>query len=268
MQNGIALNVKLVAYPQRPGLEIMQPVIKAQLEALGINVTSILTSGSSWDQLNQIIADKNFDLLMWAQNTLPAGDPLWFLNTFFRSDGGSNYSGLQSATVDGLLDSLSIAEQHAARVVAAKEAQAAILAEVPVSNLITPAWHVGLSDRMSEYDPWGSDYFVIREDLHKVGSKCKQLDIDFIMLEGDATIEAIEDDIRSDLAKIGINVRPRALNKTEFNDAMQSGDFHMCFSETWGPHMIHIHTQSHGHRQMRLTTQPSWACLSQSRMMN
>ena len=121
-----------------------------------------------------------------------------------------------------------------------------------MSNLVTPAWHVGLSDHV-EYEPWGSDYFVVRNDLHKVGAECKQLEIDFIMLEGDATIRAIEDDIRSDLAKIGINVRLRALNKTEFNEAMVSGDFHMCFSETWGPPYDPHYTQSRGYRQMRLT---------------
>jgi len=34
-----------------------------------------------------------------------------------------------------------------------------------VSNLVTPYWHVGLSQRMSTYQPWGSDYYVIRPDL-------------------------------------------------------------------------------------------------------
>ena len=204
-KDGKILSVKLVAYPQRPGLVTMQPVIKTQLEALGITVNSVTTSGSSWDQLDKIIADKDFDLLMWAQNTLPAGDPLWFLNTFFRSDGGSNHAGLSSTSVDSLLDALSVAEKHSVRVAASKAAHDAILAEVPVSNLVTPSWHVGLSDRMSEYEPWGSDYFVIRADLHKIGASCEQLDVDFIMLKGDATIKALEDDVRSDLAKIGVN---------------------------------------------------------------
>merc|ERR1719487_3185769 len=54
------------------------------------------------------------------------------------------------------------------------------------------------------------------------------------MLEGDATQAAIEDDIRAELAKIGVTVNARALPKADFNVAMTSGDFHMCFSETWG----------------------------------
>ena len=37
------LSVKLVAYPQRPGLPIMQPVIAEQLTALGITKDRIET---------------------------------------------------------------------------------------------------------------------------------------------------------------------------------------------------------------------------------
>ena len=158
------LTIDLVAYPHRPGLVIMQPVIEQMLTALGITVNTILT-GDDWSETQQIIDGGDFDLLMWAQNTLPAGDPLWFLSSFFRTDGGNNHAGFSSAGVDSLLDALSIAEEHEARVAATADAHAAILAEVPVSNLVTPAWHVGLSDRMEDYKPWGSDYYVIRADL-------------------------------------------------------------------------------------------------------
>lgn len=158
------LTINLVAYPHRPGLVIMQPIIADALTDLGITVTQTLT-GSNWDETQAIIDGRTFDMLMWAQHTLPAGDPLWFLNSFFRSDGGKNYPGLQSSLVDSLLDTLSLREQHSARVQATFAAQAAILDEVPVSNLVTPFWHVGLSDRMRDYHPWGSDYYVIRPDL-------------------------------------------------------------------------------------------------------
>jgi len=164
VKDGQELTINLVAYPHRPGLVIMQPVIAEALTALGITVTQTLT-GQDWSETQAIIDARSFDMLMWAQHTLPAGDPLWFLNTFFRSDGGKNYPGLQSSAVDTLLDTLSLREQHTARVAATVAAQTAILDEVPVSNLVTPFWHVGLSDRMRDYQPWGSDYYVIRADL-------------------------------------------------------------------------------------------------------
>ena len=148
-----------------PGLAIMQPVIAKSLENLGITVNSILT-GPDWSETQAHIDDRTFDMLMWAQYTLPAGDPGFFLNAFFRSDGGNNYAKLQSDKVDTILDALSMAEEHDTQVTTAKSAQRAILDEVPVSNLVTPYWHVGLNERMFDYEPWGSDYYIIRHDLY------------------------------------------------------------------------------------------------------
>mmetsp|Transcript_84426 Transcript_84426/g.239346 ORF Transcript_84426/g.239346 Transcript_84426/m.239346 type:complete len:543 (-) Transcript_84426:538-2166(-) len=167
LKDGAPLTLRVVAYPQRPGLVIMLPVIKQQLTALGIVVNETVTSGDSWAQLDQIMADKTFDLLLWAQNTLPAGDPQWFLNAFFRSDGGSNHAGLNSYEIDRLLDGFGQAEARAQRVSETAAVHTQILAEVPVSNLVTPEWHVGLSSssRLSTYTPWGSDYYVIRADF-------------------------------------------------------------------------------------------------------
>jgi peptide/nickel transport system substrate-binding protein len=163
-KDGAELTIHLVAYPHRPDLAIMQPIIAKALTSLGMTVTLTLT-GDDWDETQTIIDDRSFDLLLWAQHTLPAGDPLWFLSTFFRSDGGSNHANFSSDTVDSLLDEISISEEREIRVVSTANAHKAIIDEVPVSNLITPFWHVGLSERMKEYEPWGSDYYVIRADL-------------------------------------------------------------------------------------------------------
>ena len=37
--------------------------------------------------------------------------------------------------------------------------------DAPVSFLVTPQWYVGLSKRLSGYEPWGSDYHVLRADI-------------------------------------------------------------------------------------------------------
>ena len=173
-KNGEDLTIDLVAYAFRPDLGKMQPAIGDALEAVGITTREIMTRDGSydntgydddWTEITNRLAAGDWDLLLWAQNTLPAGDPAWFLRAFFRSDGGNNHAGLNSATVDGLLDTLADADVHAARVTATADAHAAILAEQAVSNLVTPEWHVSLSDCMVDYVPWGSDYYVIRPDL-------------------------------------------------------------------------------------------------------
>jgi len=66
-------------------------------------------------------------------------------------------------------------------------------------------------------------------------SDCPSTNAEFIVQKGDATLAAIEDDVRKDLAKVGINVVTRFLEKADFNSNMTAGNFHFCFSETWGP---------------------------------
>ena len=40
-------------------------------------------------------------------------------------------------------------------------------------------------------------------------SSCNKVTLDFILLDGDATAAALEDDIATDLAKVGITVNAR-----------------------------------------------------------
>lgn len=76
---------------------------------------------------------------------------------------------------------------------------------------------------------------------------CTQRSADFIVQSGDAELAALEDDVRADLAAIGITVTTEMLEKDAFNTAMTSGRFNLCFSETWGPpYDPHAYTSSWG----------------------
>ena len=58
--------------------------------------------------------------------------------------------------------------------------------------------------------------------------------LDFLLVEGDATGAAVEDDIRQHLEVFGFTVNAVKKPKDEFNADMQSGNFHMAFTESWG----------------------------------
>ena len=170
-KDGAPLSIDLVAYNFRPDLRTMQTPICESLSAVGIVCNAINTMDGDrdetddWSEVTARLDEGDFDLLLWAQNTLPSGDSLSFLSGFFRTGAGNNMAGLASTEVDSLLDALGVAEGHENRVAATTAVHEAIMAERPVSNLVTPAWHVGVSDRMIDYEPWGSDYYVIRSDL-------------------------------------------------------------------------------------------------------
>jgi peptide/nickel transport system substrate-binding protein len=183
---GGQLAVHIVAYPQRPGLPVIMPLIAAKLEALGFEVTQTTTDGSSWAEHDAIVAADNWDLLLWAQHPLPAGDPAWFPTNFFQSNSGYPDEGFADSDVDTALSAFSTAETEAARVTAANDAQTAILAKVPVSILMTPGWHVAVGTTLADYQPNYGDYYIVKDDfgLSGMGSAtCEQgitLDTDFV----------------------------------------------------------------------------------------
>lgn len=160
MKDGEPLALTLWAYPQRPDLITFQPVIRAQLESLGITVETRVTETPS-----DVARAGGFDLFLWAQHTAPAGDPAFFLSLFLGGQGANNYTGWSDARFDAVLADLSAEADPERRADLARDAQAVVAEGAPVAFLLTPEWHVGLSDRLAGYEPWGSDYYVIRDDF-------------------------------------------------------------------------------------------------------
>ena len=159
-RDGTALELVLYAYPQRPDLITFQPVIRSALAEIGIAVTTQVTESAS-----EVAASGMFDMFLWATHTAPAGDPGLFLSLFFETDAIWNHSGWSNAEYDALIAELRAEGDPQARIGLAVQAQEMIAAEAPVSFLVTPEWHVALSPALAGYEPWGSDYYVIRPDL-------------------------------------------------------------------------------------------------------
>jgi hypothetical protein len=56
---------------------------------------------------------------------------------------------------------------------------------------------------------------------------CNQKTLSFIVPDSDTVLASLEDDIRTDLAKVGITVNTRKLTKEAFNTAMKAGDWNL-----------------------------------------
>ena len=174
-KNGVELALDIVYYTFRPDLVTMAPLIKASYEALGIKATTRVNDDGNFVEGSPgpdgSTAASGFDMLLWAQHTLPAGDPKWFLDTFFRSGapaqgnwGQKNFANVNDAAIDTALDTITTATGDA-RTAAVNAAHDAILDSYAVTFLSVPVWHVGLHSRMATYEPWGSDYYAIKETM-------------------------------------------------------------------------------------------------------
>lgn len=159
-RDGQPLALTLWAYPQRPDLITFQPVVRFALENLGITVETRVTESPS-----DAARAGDFDLFLWAQHTAPAGDPAFFLSLFLGPEGGNNFTGWSDPAFEAILAELSAEGDPVRRADLARAAQAVVAEGAPVAFLLTPEWHVGLSERMATYQPWGSDYYVIRDDF-------------------------------------------------------------------------------------------------------
>jgi len=159
-KDGQTLKLTVLAYTQRPDLVSLQPVLRDQLMRLGLEVETRVAENPQ-----AAAREGNSDMLLWAQHTAPAGDPAFFPNLFLRSRAANNHARFASAALDQVLDRFTTASTPADRAGIAAEAEQIVFANAPVAYLLTPVWHVALSRRLAAYQPWGSDYYVLRADL-------------------------------------------------------------------------------------------------------
>lgn len=159
-KGGKPLRLLIITYPQRPDLVTMLPVVKAELAKIGIAVDTQVV-----ENIQQVASAGDFDIALWAQHTAPSGDPAFFLNSMLRSGASLNYAKYASPEFDAILDRFASEGDPAKRVAIALDAQQKLFTDAPVSFLVSPVWYVGLSQRLKNYEPWGSDYHVLRDDI-------------------------------------------------------------------------------------------------------
>ena len=117
------------------------------------------------ENVGEVATSGNFDILLWAQHTAPSGDPAFFFNSMLRSGAPLNHARYANADFDAIIDGFAGTADADARAKIALAAQEKLFEDVPTSFLVSPEWHVGLSKRLANYEPWGSDYHVIRAEM-------------------------------------------------------------------------------------------------------
>jgi len=157
---GEPLEIKILTYPQRPDLVTMLPVVKAELDAIGFRVDTAIV-----DNPTSAASAGDFDLFLWAQHTAPSGDPALFFNSMLRTGAGLNYGGYSNPELDKVIDKFGTEADALKRAQIASEAEDFVFKDAPILYLVSPSWYVGVSKRLENYQPWGSDYHVLRADI-------------------------------------------------------------------------------------------------------
>jgi len=159
-RGGEPLELTLTAYPQRPDFLTLAPVVRAQLEALGVRLRTEVV-----EAITPAVQAGRFDISFWTTHVAPGGDPAFALEQYARTKAPLNVMGFSDPALDALLERLAAAAESEVRHALAREAALMLNAALPIIPLLTPEWHVGLSARLSGYRPWPSDYHILHAEI-------------------------------------------------------------------------------------------------------
>jgi len=158
-KDGKSLKLFIATY-NSSDLIAMLPILRAQLVKVGFDVDSQV-----FENIPQMSATEGINIVVRAQNTAPSGDPAFVMDSMLRTGAAFNHAHYSSSEFDAIIDKFLTAEDRAERTRIGLEAQAKLFEDVPVSFLVSPVWYVGLSKRLENYQPWGSDYHILRADI-------------------------------------------------------------------------------------------------------
>ncbi len=160
MKDGKRLALTLVATSNWPDLTIYLPVIKSELAKIGIDVAPRMV-----ETFLPVANAGDFDILFRVTHTAPAGDPAFFVNDGLRTASTRNFGKYRSAELDAVLARMEGETDMKQRIASARELQQIVNRDLPIAPIAEVPFHIGLSKKLADYDIWGADYYIVRDDL-------------------------------------------------------------------------------------------------------
>ena len=159
-KDGQTLTIKMVTYSARADLPILMQLSASKLEEAGIATTTEVV-----DDINATLEAGDYDMAFYAQHTAPSGEPSAFLNMALAEGGSRNYDGYSNSEINDLLAKMGETEPGAERDQVSKDIQKIVAEDLPIIYLVDPQWHVALSERVADYEPYCGDYYCVNAEL-------------------------------------------------------------------------------------------------------
>lgn len=159
-KDGEKLTLKLVTFSPRPDLSVLMQLVVSELNDIGIDATTEMT-----DDIANYLKTEEFDIAFLTQHTAPTGEPAYSLNQYFRSGAAYNFNEYSNEKVDALLDQMGTLPAGEEKDNLAKQVQQIISEDLPVIYLVDPQWHIAVSDKLANYEPYNGDYYVVNAEL-------------------------------------------------------------------------------------------------------
>ncbi|MCC5468508.1 ABC transporter substrate-binding protein [Pelosinus baikalensis] len=158
-KDGKNLSLNIAVFPTRAEIPVIGEAMQAQLKEIGIAANL-----KSYESVNPILKSGDFDLCLYNVNTATTGDPQAFLESYFRTDGSTNFGKYSNPTVDSLIDKLKNEYETQKRYDLATKIQQNLLEDNAGLFLVTP-----MSNRVSKSTVSGMEVYPI--DFYMLDNK-------------------------------------------------------------------------------------------------
>ncbi|YCA42193.1 ABC transporter substrate-binding protein [Bacillus sp. JZ8] len=159
-KGGEPLQLTMLTFPQRPELTVMAETIQSSLLKEGIKVKV-----RSVENIDDVLAEDNWDLSMYSMLTAHTGDPQYFLNLFYNSKSLANVSHYNSAEVDKLLTELNQTSGEKEREEIAIKIGNQINKDIPQSFIVYPNTVFGVNEKVKNFEPSPIEYYYITPNV-------------------------------------------------------------------------------------------------------
>jgi peptide/nickel transport system substrate-binding protein len=160
-KKGQLFEVTMLTFPQRPELTVMAETIQSELLKEGINV-----SIRQVENIDEALANEEWDLSMYSMLTAHTGDPQYFLNLFYQSTSTANVSHYKSSSVDSKISELNKTVDATERDQLAIEIQNLIHHDVPQSFIVHPKTVFSSRKEVEGFMPHPIEYYYIHPQLN------------------------------------------------------------------------------------------------------
>ncbi len=154
-KDGEKVSLQIITYG-RTGLPQVSQALQSALRQLGMDVT--LEQLESTEERGHA---GTFDLSIYAEVTLPTGDPYSYMMNSYGTGGTNNFGRYSNAEVDALLTQLAVAFDPAQRAEIARQIDEIVLSENAYCNIFHLNMYIAMKDTVEGLEQSPVDYYHI-----------------------------------------------------------------------------------------------------------
>ncbi|UOE94838.1 ABC transporter substrate-binding protein [Alkalihalobacillus sp. LMS39] len=159
-KDGDIFEFTFLTFPQRPELSVMAEIIQAELAKEGITAHI-----RQVENIDDTLANEQWDVAMYSMLTAHTGDPQYFLNIFYQSESPSNVSFYKSKELDEMIQTLNQTTEENAREQLAISIQEKINGDLPQSFVVHPMTVFGAKQNVTGFIPHPIEYYYIHANI-------------------------------------------------------------------------------------------------------